>query len=170
MTTPPRTDGDPSPDPSDKDEASRTSPRYQFRLHHLLLLPVLAMLALFVIEAMHLEGWRRQGTELVEIQVIDAQSRKPIAGASIQMTSAARTITATAQGDGRTALSVLYDFEGNSTLLRSKQTEAPWDIIVSAPGYSSSQSRLADHRLSPGVEGAFPTPIVIALSPADEAR
>ena len=163
MTIAPRTDEGGSTPPS--------SPRFRFRLRHLLLLPLLAGLGFFVVESMYLKAWISQGSELVEIQVIDAQSREPIPGSSIQIANAGKTMTGVANSpDADIAFAVPYRFEGRSSLLRSKLTEDPWDMIVSAPGYATSRSRLGDHRLVPGDAGSFPSPIVISLTPEGDAR
>src|SRR5215213_8705583 len=91
--------------------------RFRLSVRSLMALPVLIGLGIFLVDRLWTRPWTQRGTELVEFQVIDAPSGRPMAQAVIELTGGPTQVAST-RPDGTVAFAVPYKIEGETSLLR----------------------------------------------------
>ena len=126
-------------------------------------LPPAVLLGLVLIDRVWVTPWSQQGTELVVIRVVDADSGRPVVGANVGV-SGDTVQTLRSDPDGIAAFAVPYRIEGTTSPFRERRrSEARSKIIVASDGYSTSNTPLGLYRTGLGRDYRLPNPIDIGL-------
>lgn len=141
-------------------------PIYRFSLRTLVSLPVIVALGMIVFDRLWMYDMSQRGTELVEISVVDSETRAPIAGAVLLSSDKVKAPDPKYTNEsGTAAFADSYEYQHFKSLLRERhQHLSAHAIDVQASGYQPAIVHLESFRRGEASKYSLPIPIVVELT------